>query len=180
VLLRKMLRIDPSLVQLFGPTAVAESGIDKDIKRLGTSVAELIEKANTAYAAKNGKDLFKATNKTVAALRRIGTPITNYATYKTYIDDLYFMFWESIGSRLDSDMPESFSDVNALRTDLEHDLDHGKPKDVASKRKKVSATFTKYSGAATPATIAPEHFPFVQANVLSALERDVTALIKKI
>jgi hypothetical protein len=53
--------------------------------------------------------------------------------------------------------------------------------DLSGNDDKISgSSFTKYSGAATPATIAPEHFPFVQANLLSALERDLAALIKKI
>ena len=179
IFLRKMLRINPMLAQLFEPTIVAESNIVKDIKRLSTLIAEHVEKINIAHAAKNGTDLFKPTNKTVAALRKIAVPISTYENYKDFIENLYFIFWEGVGERLNN-VPNSFTDVNVLRTDLEHDLDHGKKKKISAKRKEISAIFSKYSGAATPATIAPNHFPIVQANLLSSLEEDLRVLIKKI
>lgn len=179
ILLRKMLRADPSFAQIFEPTVVAESGLSSDIKQLGSTIAELIRKLNTAYAAKHGKDLFKLTNKTVPALTVLGQTISNYLEYKQLISDLYFLFWEAPGSRLDGMMPPSFDDVRDLRTDLDHDLDHGKTKDISAKRKGVNAAFVKYSGAATPSTIAPELFPIFQANLLSKLEGDLRSLLTK-
>jgi hypothetical protein len=179
ILIRKMLRADPSFAEVFDPTTVAASGVAGEVKRLGYSLSKLIEQANTGYAAKHGKDLFKATNKTVAALQNIQRPVKNYAGYKDFVGDLYFVFWESVGERLDAHMPTSYRDVNALRTDLEHDLDHGKRKKVAAKRRKVSTVFSKYASAATPSTLAPEHFVVMQANLLSAIEADTRAAIKK-
>lgn len=176
ILLRKMLRFDPGFTDLFDAAIVAESGVSGDIKRVGLSLGDLISKANAIYAAKHGKDLFKPTNKTVAALTRLTHPITSYSAYKDFISDLYFIFREALGSRLDGNFPGSFSDVNDLRTDLQHDLDHGKAKDAAAKRMKVSSAFAKYSGSSTPSTIAPERFPIFQANLLSALETDLRAL----
>jgi hypothetical protein len=61
-----------------------------------------------------------------------------------------------------------------------HDLDHGKASKASAKRKKVSATFGKYASATTPATVAPEHFAVVQANLLAALENDLRILISKL
>ena len=180
ILLRKMLRADPAFAEIFEPTIVAESGLGADIKRLSVSIAELIEKANTAYAAKNGKDLFKPTNKTVPALTKLGKVVSSFDNYKNLVSDLYFLFWESVGSRLDGQTPISFADVRDLRTDLEHDLDHGKAKDAAAKRKSVNLAFIKYAGATTPTTIAPELFPVFQGNLFAALEGDLRGLISKI
>ncbi len=180
ILLRKMLRADPVFTQIFEPTAVAESGLSNDIKRLSSAIADLITKANTAYGAIRGTDLFKATNKTVPALASLGKIISNYGEYKDLISNLYFIFWEAIGNRLDNQIPISFADVNSLRTDLEHDLDHGKKRDIAAKRKKIGSVFAKYAGASTPVTMAPELFPVFQANLLSALEADMRGVLQKI
>ena len=104
----------------------------------------------------------------------------DYHGYKDFVGDLYFVFWESVGDRLDANIPSSYKDVNALRTDLEHDLDHGRRKKVAAKRKRISTTFSKYASAATPSTLGAEQFVVLQANLLSAIEADTRALIRKL
>ena len=75
--------------------------------------------------------------------------------------------------------PPSFVDVNDLRANLQHDLNHGKASKAASKRRRVGATFRKYAGDGAPQTLAPERFPVVQATLLDALERDLRELLKR-
>jgi hypothetical protein len=147
-----------------------------EIKRLGGSIATLVSTINSTYAAKNGQDLFKATNKTATALTRLGGAVESYDRYKDFVTDLYFLFRESAGSRLDGRTPPSFVDVNDLRTDLQHDLDHGKARKVAAKRKKTGATFAKYAASRSPTTLAPERFSVFQAKILQAIEADLRAL----
>ena len=176
ILMRKLLQSDPILASLFGPTAIAESGIDSSIRALADSISRLIGTSNSAFSSQHGEDLFKATNKTVQALKKIGEPINNLTTYKLLIDDLYFLFKESIGQRLDGNVPQSFIDVNALRTDIEHDVDHGDKSRVRSKRKKIGETFAKYSGVTSPQTLGPEMFPVFQLQLLSKLEEDINSI----
>jgi len=116
-------------------------------------------------------------NKTAQALQRLRKPITNIDDYKKLIDDLYFLFRESSGTRLGGHWPTSFADVNDLRTDLRHDVDHGDAKKVRSKRRKFGMIFKKYSGVGTPDTMAPEKFPLVQCNILDAIEGDLRGLL---
>jgi hypothetical protein len=176
VLLRKMLALEPSLVELFDPTIVAESGLSGRIKELSQSIATLIHTINAAYAAENGEDLLKPTNKTSYALAKLGKPVTSYAEYENFIDDLYFIFHEGAGTRLENKKPSSFVDINTLRTELQHDVDHGDMSKVKAKRTKAGQTFGRYSGSASPLTLAPERFPIVQANLLSKLEADLKSL----
>jgi hypothetical protein len=89
---------------------------------------------------------------------------------------LYFLFYEGAGTRLDGKKPQSFVDVNALRTDLQHDVDHGKAPKVRVKRKRLGTIFRKYTGAASPKTLAPERFPLVQDALLAALRTDLRTL----
>ena len=176
ILLRKLLQADPSFATVLGPAAVTESGITQDITRLSDSIGELVEKINDAHAAERGEDLFKATNKTNAALKKIAKPARDYKSYKSFVENLYFLFWEGSGGRLVM-KPDAFQDINALRTDLDHDVDHGDAGKVRAKRKKISKTFGKYASTATPSTLEPEHFPAVQAKMLTAVKKALQAIL---
>src|SRR4029077_13434598 len=98
--------------------------------------------------------------------------------YEKLVDDLYFLFRESAGTRLTT-WPTSFVHVNELRTDLRHDVDHGDAGKVRAKRRKAGSTFALYGGTGTPDTIEPVKFPLVQSNVLSAIEGDLRAILLK-
>lgn len=54
ILLRKLLRFDPSFAEILDPSIVLESGMSADIKRIGDSIADLIEKVNSKYSARWG------------------------------------------------------------------------------------------------------------------------------
>lgn len=179
ILLRKLFRLSPLLADIFDPSIVAESGVAGRVNELGDSIAQLIEQLNKKYAAKGGEDLFKATNKTAQALVRMRKTVKSLDEYKALIDDLYFLFHESVGSRLGGNWPDSFADINELRTDLRHDVDHGVAKKVRSKRRKSGKIFMKYAGGGTPDTIEPAKFPLVQSNIMGAIEGDLRGLLAK-
>lgn len=179
ILLRKLFRIAPDLAEIFDPSVIAESGVSGRIAALGASISELVSQINGKHAAKTGEDLFKATNKTTQAFLRIHKPAKDLAAYENFIDDLYFLFRESVGTRLNGAWPPSFSQVNDLRTDLRHDVDHGDPAKVRAKRRKAGNTFTLYAGGGTPDTIEPVKFPLVQSNILGAIEGDLRGLLLK-
>lgn len=176
VLLRKAFLFDTKIAEAFSPAAVAASGVTQRVVELAQEVSLKIGRLNTAYAHIHGEDLFKATNKTAQALMRLGKPISSLAAYASLIDDLYFLFRESVGQRLADRMPTSFVDVNTLRTDLQHDVDHGEKKKVAKKQKKIGETFKKYSGVVSPQLLDPERFVLVQANLLSSIDLDLVNL----
>lgn len=179
ILLRKLLMFDPGFVDLFDPAVVVESGLTGQIEQLGESITTRVADINSAYSSETGRDLFKPTNKTSMSLSRIGKSISDFSEYKIFIEDLYFLFHESVGNRLSEHTPDSFNDVNLLRTELQHDLDHGKTSKVVSKRKKIGETFKKYAGASSPYTIAPEKFPAIQASILEALDQSLAELTWK-
>lgn len=176
ILLRKAFKHNPALAAVFDPSVLVESGLAGRIKELADAISAEIARLNDAYSADHGQDLFKATNKTVRALTGLGKPIKDFNTYKKLITDLYFLFRESVGQRLGETVPVSFSDVNVLRTDLQHDTDHGDSARVKAKKKQAGSTFKKYSGEASPDVLDPTRFVLVQANLLSALELDLKDL----
>lgn len=177
ILLRKLLVYDPKFADLFDPSVVM-SGVTQQIKDVGERITNLVGVLNTAYAGKNGEDLIKMTNKTSQALARLGKSIKDLNGYKSFIDDLYFLFHEGPSNRL-STKPATFLDINALRTDLRHDVDHGKRGKVMAKRKWNAEVFAKYAGDGTPDTVSPEKFITVQASLLTAIESDLSGLVLK-
>lgn len=180
ILLRKLFQKHAEFFTALSQSAGLADSINASIAKRAESIRELISAANERYAAKNGKDLFKPTNRTATALASLGTPVTSLDEYKRFIDNLYFVFREGVGQRLDGELPKSFVDANDLRTMLQHDVDHGKGSHAAARRKHLAAAFSKYSGAPSPDAIDPAAFPLVQSNILTALESDVQALARSL
>ena len=176
ILLRKLLYFEPSFSEMFETTAYAEVGFHTAIRRECAEIIKLIADNNEKYSADHGENLFKPTNRTTVAQSRIGNTINNFDEYKSFIDDLYFLFYESTGSRIEGKRPISFKDINILRTGIRHDIDHGKGKDVRLKMKNIGEVFKKYSGFASPSGLAPETFIVVQANIISAILADMKTL----
>jgi hypothetical protein len=176
ILLRKTFMHDLDIAAAFDSSALLESGVTGQVKELGEAIAAEISRLNTSYSASHGKDLFKATNKTVPALANLRKPIKDLTTYAALISDLYFVFRESIGQRLGETLPCSFNDVNVLRTDLQHDTDHGDNAKVKLKKTQAGSVFKKYAVQTSPDVLDPTRFVLVQANILSALELDLKNL----
>jgi Protein of unknown function DUF262 len=176
VMLRKLFGSDPTFADLLDPSAVIESGIRGAIAADATAMVELIVRRNEEFSAKTGTELFKATTKTAQAQAHLGKPVQDFEGYKSFIDNLYFLFHESVGSRLAGNTPQSFVDINVLRTDLRHDVDHGKKGKVKAKRIKMASVFKKYAGVTSPSSMAPERFVVFQANLLGAIKLDLIRL----
>ncbi len=150
VLLRKLFQFDPDILDLMDDRVVAAADFSSEIVELGREIRQMIVLVNDAHAASVGGELFKSTNKTVAALSALSEPIKSYKHYKAFVEHLYFQLWERPGSKL-ADKPQSFTDINALRTELQHDTDHGKAKDVVKKKLKHGQVFQS--------TLARPHLP---------------------
>jgi hypothetical protein len=176
ILLRKALMHSTLMADIFDSNVLATSGVSNRVKELSESVSLHIGRLNSVYSAVHGVDLFKATNKTNQAMLKIGKPAEDVVAYATFIDNLYFLFRESCGQRLSANLPQSFIEVNTLRTELQHDVDHGEEKKIRAKKIKAGAVFEKYAGVKSPDLLESSRFVLVQANLLSAIELDLTNL----
>jgi hypothetical protein len=175
VLLRKLFQFDPDVLDLIDNPVAAFADFSGEIAALGKDIRKKIALLNDAHSATNGGDLFKSTNKTAAAQTALSEPIACYEDYKTLIENLYFLFWEGPGSKL-PEKPQSFVDINSLRTELEHDIDHGRAKDVVKKKQKHGAVFQKYAGSTSPSVASPARFPLAQLGLLKVVDADLQAL----
>ena len=176
VLLRKLFQFDANFLESADANVAALADFSSEIAHVGKEIRVALSSLNDVYASQHGTDLFKATNKTVSAQAAIGEPICSYESYKNLLEHLYFLFWEGPGSKL-SDKPDSFRDVNTLRTEAEHDVDHGDMNKVRKKKIKHGGVFRKYSGVAAPSVAAPNQFPLLQLALLKALRNDTVAML---
>lgn len=177
ILMRKLLISDPVWMSILTLKDSASIAISTEIDNLGHRIGSLVSLKNEQHSAEYGSDLFKATNRTFTAMTSIREPIKDFEGYSKFIGELYFVFREGPGKRLEGKIPHSFVDVNLLRTGLQHDVDHGKPGEVARKNRKIGQAFARYaSGETSPSTLAPEHFPLVQAALLRSIATDLDAL----
>lgn len=177
ILLTRLLQAAPKLVESLPDQILSAAGVNEAIAERAKEIAATVTSINDVHSAKNGEDLFKATNKTLAAVGAIGKVIADYNGYKNLIEHLFFFFWEGPGSKLKSKEPQSFLDIRDLRTALQHDVDHGGESDIKKKKIKLGAAFKKYAGVSSPATAAPERFPVVQLSLLTALSADLKILL---
>jgi hypothetical protein len=176
ILLRKLFQFDPDILDLTDDRVVASADFSGEIVELGRDIRKMTALVNDAHAATAGVDLFKSTNKTAEALNALSEPIASYGDYKCLVEHLYFQFWEGPGSKL-TQKPQSFADINALRTELEHDTDHGKAKDVMKKKLKYGQVFQKYAGSTSPSVASPSRFPLMQLRLLQAVKSDLQGLL---
>lgn len=176
VLLRKLFQFDPAFLESADADAAAAADFTGEIAEVAKRIRISITATNNVYSAKHGSDLFKATNKTAGAQAEMGEAVKSYDDYKRLVENLYFLFWEGPGSKL-PEKPDSFKDVNTLRTEEEHDVDHGKTSNVKSKKVKHGDVFKKYSGVISPAVAAPSQFPLLQLALLRAIQSDMQALL---
>lgn len=175
IMLRQLFLRYPTFYSSLSASKEVSEGLERSRIELAQNIRRLIHKANESHAATNGRDLFKATSKTATAQSELEQEPTSLADYKGLIENLYFLFREGPGPRLDQQDYPSFGDVNALRTMLQHDVDHGR--DAPRKRKQLGSVFQKYAGVPSPEGADPAVFKIVQINLLSALKADLGNLL---
>jgi hypothetical protein len=171
ILLRKLLLFDTTLAEFLGPESVIESDMVASLADMSKAIQDSVYALNTEYSGRRGEDLFKPTNETNQALSALPQPVTTMGEYGTFIDNLYFLFYEGTanGQRFGSTIPEAVTDIRDLRTQIRHDVDHGKPARIRAKHKSVANVLRKYSNVSSPQMVSPESFLLIQARILSAL-----------
>jgi len=179
ILTRAIATAHPEFAPLLGADLESRNEAEQAAAEQADVAADLLYAVNQKYAATAGEDLFKMTNESVAAIRALSTPCRDLDTYGAFVDALYFLVYEGSGScnRLPSPPPEFAMDVKFLRTRLRHDVDHGKEKETAKKRKRNAAVFEKYSGKKSTTECGPEDFLATQLRLLDSMRSFLESLL---
>ena len=75
-----------------------------------------------------------------------------------------------------SPLSDIVSEITTLRTDLRHDVDHGKQSKIKAKEKRLAETVTKYSGKSSIELLGKEDFLALQLGILDALKNYLETL----
>lgn len=175
VLLRKLFAHMPDVMDISGAIASDAAGFAVEIDALAERVQHLVKDINDAYSSINGKDLFKPTNKTISSLSSMRKFPKSYEDFKSFIEDMYFLLWEGSAGKSE-ERPKSFIEINILRTEMEHDVDHGGAGKFAKKKIDHANVFEKYSGVKAPSLAAPERFPLAKLSILREIEKDLALI----
>ena len=148
ILTKRLATHSPAFAALLSSYPEAQSAAAVAVGELAQAARDLVYAINKRYIARHGKDLFKMTTKSSQALDTIGRRCVDAGSYGDFIDGLYFLIWEGSGGgvRLPVGASSFAQDVKMLRTDIRHDLDHGRQSEVARKSKKNAKVFEKYAG----------------------------------
>ena len=150
----------------------------RDTKVLADSCLEHITSLNKIYSTDKGEDLFKLTNELISGLLKIGNTISSKDDYKYFIDALYKIFYEGSGSL--KRIPTSFInedsiflEIKHLRTDLFHDIEHGKQSNISKKKKLISAIYYKYASKKTFNSLKISDLKGIQSKLLINLDHEL-------
>jgi hypothetical protein len=156
------------------------AGGGSNAQAVSAEVGELLYQVNERAAAATGADIFKLTNKSTLALKRLGDNCESPQRLSELVDDLYFLVYEGSGAckRLPSPPPAFAMDVKVLRTQFRHDLDHGDAVEASRKRQRAGAMVQKYCGVPTPCAATPVQCGAAQLRLLSELRKMLRRLAK--
>jgi hypothetical protein len=123
---------------------------------MAEEVSSLIYAINERASSTSGEDIFKLTNKSARAIKKLASLCKRDTDFEEIVDSLYFIVYEGSGDckRLPSPPPDFAMDVKFLRTHVRHDLDHGDERDAAKPTsRRVNAQ--KISWKAIPSRMRP-------------------------
>ena len=155
--------------------------IAKDTRAIADVCFENMANLNKVYDSKKGEDLFKLTNQLIISMPKIGNSITTKEEYKFFIDALYKIFYEGSGAL--KRIPASrisdrsiFIEIKHLRTDLFHDVEHGKRQEIKKKKQIISDIYYKYCAKKTFNLFKVSDLRTLQSKLLINLNNELSDL----
>ena len=171
ILTKRLATYSAEFTTLLSSFTKQDGTLSNAVNELKDTSRELVHEINKIYSAKHGIDCFKITNKSSEAFHTIGISCHDTHSYGELIDALYFLVYEASGNcdRLPKPPPTFAMEIKFLRSDIRHDLDHGKQGDISKKIKRNSKIFKNYSGKSSPEECGPHEFAATQLRILQEL-----------
>ena len=172
ILSKCLVTSDATFTSLGRRSSSGDESIAAALIEMVEEVSERIFSINEKASA-TGADVFKMTNKSSRAIKKLALPCDTEKSFGEIVDSLYFLVYEGTGEckRLPSPPPDFAMDVKFLRTHLRHDLDHGDEREAQKKRRRGAALLRKYLGKQSLGECGPEDFAAGQLRFLDGLKR---------
>jgi hypothetical protein len=173
VLSQRLATFDPAFNAVLRSGGSSDAGTATALERMVEEISSLIYAVNERASSTSGEDIFKLTNKSARAIKKLASPCKRDPDFEEIVDSLYFIVYEGSGDckRLPSPPPDFAMDVKFLRTHVRHDLDHGDERNAAKKRRRGASMLRKYLGKPSLAECGPEDFSAAQLRILNELKR---------
>lgn len=173
------------------PSEGLEESVIIAITEKGKRIAENVLTINKLRLDAGEDRIFGLSEAVVGGMLNLSTSICNTEEQLgRIIDVLYFVFYENLkhikifigrgdenkGDQMvrQEDIYQCIFDVKTIRSDLRHDLDHGKPNDVKKKFKSVGDCYKEYCGSRP---LKPKDFKKLQERIYDKVIELENALI---
>lgn len=180
-----MLEYDDAFKQYFNlsPSEIdlAEYRKKETIKELQDSCLTLITDINKITQPKEKVDVFKMTTEVMSSALILAKPLESESDFKNFIDALYKIVYESSGSlkRVPDELLQAESvyfDIKHLRTDMFHDVEHGKESKIRNKQQVISQIYNKYTKRSSLKEISNSDLIRFQRELLKSLDLELQTL----
>lgn len=148
---------------------------DQQVHTLSNDVFGLLGDCNNIYASKAKAEIFRLTNRMLKRMADVGKPAKTKDDFGNLIDALYEIIYEGSGNL--KRIPEDFKredfigfTIKFLRTDLRHDLEHGKEKEIRKKKMRLAKIYQHYTTKTTISSLETVDFPKFQIKILRELK----------
>jgi len=178
ILSRRLVTFDPAFNAVLRGGVSSDDGAATALERMSEEISSRIYAVNERSCAKSGEDIFKLTNKSARAIKKLAAVCTSDKEFGEIVDSLYFIVYEGSGDckRLPSPPPDFAMDIKFLRTHLRHDLDHGDERAAAKKRRRGASILRKYLGKPSLAECGPDDFSAAHLRILDEFKRTLEQL----
>lgn len=185
ILTKRLIAFDTSFQKFFSLTASDLELLDfrkkETIKELKDSCLAAITDINTIYRPINNHDLFKMTTEVLSGSLLLSKPLESDSDFRDFIDALYKIFYEGSGSlnRIPDELKKGESvyfDIKHLRTDLFHDVEHGKKEKIDKKIDVIANAYKKYSGKNSIKELKGSDLIKFQRDILKKIDSELQGL----
>ena len=178
ILMSRLAAHSPNFSPLLSSYQEARDAANVALEDTHHAVRQLIYEVNTQHAARNGEDCFRMTTKSSKALDDLGRILGDINSFGDFIDAIYFLIYEGSGNgkRFGETFPNMVEEIKCLRTDIRHDLDHGKETIASKKHLRHAELMQKYTGKRTREECGPEELMSGQFRILREMVSFLTNL----
>jgi len=155
------------------------------IKEKAENCLFLISEINIISKTNNGQEVFKLTDNFLKSAAIISQIADTKSKFESFIDALYKIIYESTGNlkRIPKELFNDdavYFDIKHIRSDLYHDIEHGKASKIKRKQEIISNVYYKYLEKKSFAEITNEELLSFQIDLLSEIIDELGRLKDKL
>ncbi len=187
ILMKHLIEFDDTFTQFTEKEAIdsrlAALEDENEIMNLANDIFYLVSDCNEISTSRQQPQIFKVTNRILRRIDDVDSLVATKDDFGNFIDALYEIVYEGSGNlnripdRFKSEKSVLFA-IKFIRSDLRHDLEHGDPKEIAVKKKRLGEIYTAYAGKPSLAAVDDKDLIKVQKKLLENLKMILSELKK--